>query len=205
MILNLENIKDEYGFSFTYCFYNLKKSYVFTSQKVCTRSFYKIVDQNKADRVYNIDLKCELNALVRNPYSRIESLYRDKFHKSVDKNNVQHCQKEIIKIFGMDRFFDRSISFDEFVISGLSKLITTESHFYPQTKFIPEYIKNIFRVENSCDLYYIFSLFNTNIIHEHKTVNVVNSKIIWTDETKSIVEKLYSTDFKRFNYNTHLL
>jgi len=201
MMINLENIKDKYGFSFTYCFYNLKKSYVFTSQKVCTRSFYKMVDQNKAQRVYDINLDCELNALVRNPYNRVESMYRDKFHKSVDENHIQHCQKEIINIFGRDRFFKKTISFDEFIMCGLEKLVTSESHFYPQSKFIPEYIKNIFHIENSDNLSYVFSLFDSEVLHEHKTKNIVDSNVIWSIETTNIVYNLFITDFKRFNYN----
>lgn len=201
MFINLENIKDEYNFSFIYCFYNFKTSYVFTSQKVCTRSFYKIVDQNKADRIYNINLDYELNALVRNPYSRVESMYRDKFHKSVDKNHIQHCQQEIIKIFGSDRFFKKTISFNEFITIGLEKLIVSESHFYPQSKFIPEYVKNVFHVENPHDLSYIFSLFDNEVLHEHRTDNVIDSKINWNEETSNIVKNLYMSDFKRFNYN----
>jgi len=65
----------------------------------------------KCKRVWQIDdiNKSILRAIVRNPYSRLESLYKDKLISNVDKNAVQTCQKEVIKIFGEELFFNNKI------------------------------------------------------------------------------------------------
>lgn len=201
MKINLSNIKDPYNFSFLYCFFNLKDTCVFTSQKVCTRSFYKLVDEyQKAKRIYEIDLNYNLYSLVRNPYLRVESMYRDKFHKSINTEHIQHCQKEIIKVFGEDRFWNKNITFEEFVINGLEKLVYTESHFFPQSMFIPEYVKVFYKIENESDLQHVFSLFGSDVLHEHRTYYNINT--VWTYNMKTIIQKIYSDDFTRFDYKT---
>lgn len=199
MVKNFSNNKDPYEFSFMYCFFNLKSSYVFSSQKVCTRSLYKLVDENKAQRVYDVNVGLQLCALVRNPYTRIESLYRDKCYAAVDRQFTQHCQKEIIKVFGEELFYNRSIQFEEFIIHGLDKLINSESHFFSQSRFIPEFIDEIYYIEKQSDLKYVFSLFDSDILHEHKTDN---PKLVWTSKMKSVIAELYYEDFQRFRYST---
>jgi hypothetical protein len=191
--------KDPYGYNYVYCFHNLHNDCVFTSQKVCTNSFYKIVnDLKKAERIYDINPSYKSHCLVRNPYSRIESLYKDKLLLSVVKNHLQHCQLEIMKVFGENSFYDKKITFEQFVIEGLPILFDKESHFFPQSVFIPQFVSNVYHLEIKKELNYVFSLFCDNEYHEHKTYDY---SFEWTSNMKDVVSSVYGQDFYRFSYD----
>jgi len=130
MNINFFSNCDPHDYNYISCFFNLKDQYVFVSKKVCYSSFTTL-NSVKCKRVWQIDdiNKSILRAIVRNPYSRLESLYKDKLISNVDKNAVQTCQKEVIKIFGEELFFNNKISFENFVLS-MPQLINTECHFF---------------------------------------------------------------------------
>lgn len=188
---------DLYNYKYISCFFNLKNEYVFVSKKVCYSSFCSI-DQTKCRRVWEISdfNNSILRAIVRNPYSRLESLYKDKLLYNVDKENIQMNQIEIIKIFGESMFFDFKISFADFLFE-IPNLIHTECHFFPQSMFIPKFVDNIHKMENKSELNYVFSLFNGNNVICNKTPDL---KLEWTHEMRNIINKLYYEDFIRFNY-----
>jgi len=192
----LEN-RDLYGYNYISCFFNLNTEYVFVSKKACYSSFCSL-DKTKCQRVWSIsDLNNSiLRAVVRNPYSRLESLYKDKLLCNVDRENLQTNQREIIKIFGETMFFDIAISFEDFVLA-IPNLIHTECHFFPQSKFIPKFVNNIHQIENEKELRYVFSLFNSELVVCNKTPDF---KFEWTREMRNTINKLYYDDFIRFNY-----
>lgn len=188
---------DPYKYKYISCFFNLKNEYVFVSKKVCYSSFCSM-DQNKCRRVWEIlDFNNSiLRAIVRNPYSRLESMYKDKLLYNVNKENIQTNQIEIIKIFGESMFFDLKISFADFVFA-IPNLIYNECHFFPQSMFIPKFIDNIHKMENKSELDCVFSLFNRNNVICNKTPDL---KLEWTYEMRNIINNLYYEDFIRFNY-----
>jgi|688.fasta_scaffold531619_2 hypothetical protein len=195
----LKEKKDPYSYSYICCFYNLYSDCVFTSQKVCLNSFHKITNElKKAKRIYDIDPSYNLHCLVRNPYSRIESLYKDKLLCSIVKNNPQNCQLEIMKVFGENSFYDKKITFEQFVIEGLPILFDKESHFFPQSVFIPQFVSNVYHLEIKKELNYVFSLFCDNEYHEHKTYDY---SFEWTSNMKDVVSSVYGQDFYRFSYD----
>ena len=208
---HLGHLKDSYEFSFVYCFFNLHSDCVFTSQKVGTRSLYRLEEEfGKAKRIYDLEDFYKLHALVRNPYRRLESLYQDKLLVSVQRgffcyaNNtfglVQRNQQEAMKIFGEQRVRQTEIGFEEFVVDGMPRLINTESHFFPQTRFIPDFVTDYYHLENEQEVKFIFSLFNHEPIHVHRSSEFVENKLVWTDEMKAVAFRLYQRDFERFGY-----
>ena len=199
MNINFEQNKDPYGYSYVNCFYNLKKDYVFTSQKVCCNTFRKIKDEEqKLERTYDVNDSFHINCLVRNPYTRVESLYKDKLLIAVTKGYYQNCQLELIKVFGEYSFLNKEISFERFIVEGIPTLIDKESHFFPQSKFIPKFVDNIYHLEIKEELDYVFSLFSNNHYHMHKTYDF---DFVWTTNMKDTISNLYKEDFERYSYN----
>lgn len=190
--------EDPYGYNYISCFNNFKNDYVFVSKKVGFTSFSKI-DDTKCKRVWEIINfnNSIMRAIVRNPYRRIESLYKDKCVMRVDENLIQNSQNEIINIFGKEKFFNKQICFEEFV-NNLSKMIKNECHFFPQTEFIPNFVKYIHKIENIQEIENIFSIFDSDVKHDHITIDL---ELKWTSEMKNIINQLYTEDFKNFNYH----
>ena len=197
MNINFFTNCDSYNYNYISCFYNLKDQYIFVSKKVCYSSFNTLTSM-KCKRVWQIDdiNKSVLRAIVRNPYSRLESLYKNKLITNFDKNDIQSCQKEVIKIFGEELFFNNKISFENFVLS-MPRLINTECHFFPQSKFIPRFVNHIHHLENKDEIRNVFSLFNTEPIVCNQTSNI---QLDWNKNMKNVIKKLYKEDFTRFNY-----
>lgn len=199
--------KDSHNYNYISCFYNLKNDYVFVSKKVCYSSFCSI-DTNKCIRTWEVNDTLNLNGLVRNPYIRLESLYKDKLIKNLDslklkycpccgnKPDIQHCQSHIIDLFGEKKFFNKQISFKEFVLS-LSHLVTKECHFFPQSKFIPKFVDKIFYLESETDIECLFRLFDTEKLVKNTTFK---QNLEWDKEMYDVVNNVYCEDFKRFNY-----
>lgn len=189
---------DIFDYNYICCFYNLKNQYVFLSKKVCFSSFC-LLDEKECKRTWDIEYNKStiLRSIVRNPYERLESLYKDKLIFNVDKNKIQNTQTEIIKKFGEDKFFNKQISFEEFIFS-LSELISGECHFYPQNSYIPDFVDYVHHIENKVEIDYIFSLFNSDRIFDNWTPKI---DLHWTDGMRKLVNELYYEDFKRFNYS----
>jgi len=92
------------------------------------------------------------------------------------------------------------IGFEEFVVDGMPHLIDTESHFFPQTRFIPEFVTDHYHLENEQEVKFIFSLFNHEPLHIHRSSEFIENKLVWTDEMKAVAFRLYQQDFERFGY-----
>lgn len=197
MNINFLDNRDPHNYTYISCFFNLKNQYVFASKKVCYSSFSSLPPA-KCQRVWEIhDINtAKLHGIVRNPYSRLESLYKDKAYINVDRSGMQIIQKEIVNVFGADKFFDKKITFEEFVLA-MPKLIDTECHFFPQSKFIPTFVNEIYHMENKQDVDALFSVFDCESVVSNKT-QVMN--LVWTSEMRNVVNTLYYEDFHRFGY-----
>lgn len=216
MIIDFSNIKDPYGKINIHCFFNLNDSYLFTPLKVCSRSFVRLSDISNKNivRVVAADTSYKSYAIVRDPFSRIKSLYIQKlisavdakmngFHHSrsiddIDISKLQDCQLEIVKLFGRDAFFNKKISFKQFILDGIPNLMNKEHHFYTQNDFIPSYVYSYLKMENNDDIKFAFDLFSSNIIHVNKTLKYEN--ITWDTDMKNVISKHYYDDFCRFDY-----
>jgi len=214
MIIDTSNIIDPHQRNSIHCFYNLNDSYIFTPLKVCSRSFVRLSEINPSycKQTLQYDTDCKLFAVIRNPFLRTRALYTQKllfgvelrmngFIKSIediDLHTWQACQTEVINIFGKDSFFNRQITFEQFVMEGIPILINKEHHYFSQNYFIPEEVNQFFRMENSNEIIEAFNIFSSDVIHTNKSKSYDN--IEYTNDMKNLIYKLYFDDFKRFNY-----
>ena len=98
-------------------------------------------------------------AIVRCPYTRLESFYKDKLIKAMNKEMNQSCQRAMIDIFGRDRLVNHQVSFQEFVVESFRKNLPSvleykyyDSHFKTQSSFIPGPIDRIIHLENPTEI-----------------------------------------------------
>lgn len=160
--------------------------------------------------------------LVRNPYERAESFFKDKFRKHpqlVDispHHNWQNCQKiffPFINVNETENFEIRdallSVSFRQF-ISFLPEVYTFDAHLTPQyLAFFIHHNNHFFQipynrclqVEKAENLLFIKRDLSLDITIKENPTDEMEWEIDWGQREKETIKKLYQNDFELFDYN----
>ena len=147
-------------------------------------------------------------AIVRSPYSRLESFYRDKMIKAVTQDLNQACQRAISELFGRERVVKKDISFQEFIITAFQKGLPLklekkyyDSHLMTQSSFMPDRIDRIIHIENPEEMSELSEILGVRLTEQkHNHTDDIDCDMTWTPEMREIVRKFYQIDFERFGY-----
>jgi hypothetical protein len=162
--------------------------------------------------------------LVRNPYYRVESYFREKLRQkvkrvlSVDKPYILKRHQEIFYPFlGIKKDDSNevkveallSLEFNDF-ISLLPKVYEIEDHLAPQTyNFTRSVIgfKRIMKmnryihVENRQEMAWLSDYLKLDFsLRVNSSLEESNNDLIWSSQSIEIVKKLYREDFRVFGY-----
>lgn len=157
--------------------------------------------------------------LVRNPYTRLESFFKDKFRKSViisvEKNEWQDCQKRFFPHLGLSPLMPpkevgeklSNTSFAD-MLSLLPKVYTSDPHIWPQHWHktilgvpIPMKFDKVFKIECADDLAQVATRFNLDFSISANSTQSVKETLVWTEAQIEMVQNIYREDFKRFGYS----
>jgi hypothetical protein len=168
--------------------------------------------------------KVKFYFIVRNPYDKIESFFREKFRKSLnyyDENGFWQdsqivffpfldIQDSMTAVLIKEKL--RSTSFTE-MISILPKIYMLDGHLTPQwTKkricykllnrnfYFAIKTKKTFKLESQKDLKELNNIFNINTDLRINATSSIKEALIWSKADRDIVEDIYKEDFKLFNY-----
>lgn len=185
------------------CFYSENYA-IFTSFKVGFSSFRYLSSKqilsfannfNSVNSVLQKNPNIDMYALIRDPKQRTESLYKDKCLINIDENNLQECQTCIVNIFSLDRFLNKKISFEDFVMN-LDKLLETNAHFFPQHYFIPQFVKKYLYIEKLEDIKYIENnLLKCSLPIQNETKKI---KLSWSNKMIDSFMSLYKKDYELY-------
>ncbi|MEO0787981.1 MAG: sulfotransferase family 2 domain-containing protein [Bacteroidota bacterium] len=187
----------------------------------------------KTRRMISILLKHKLGLqkstfylLVRNPYNRVESFFRDKFRQAIavnkEEGSWQLCQKmffplmEIQESMSAETIGDKflSTSFAEFV-SMLPEVHMKDGHLFPQhwahrvnarTNVLPVSFPftAVFRMESKTDMEKLATIFGVDIKVRANSTKAVKADIHWGEQEIRTVDQVYAKDFVSFGYDKKL-
>lgn len=156
--------------------------------------------------------------LVRNPYKKLESFFKNKLRRSVTSDNQwQASQRIFFPYLGIKTNDNpneieaklKSISFQQF-IEWLPLLYKKDRHLIPQYKI--EYLNlglwkrqihfdEICRIEDTEELNKIAQELNIDLKIRVNSTKHMNTEIHWTPQLYKIVHRIYEQDFERYGYS----
>jgi len=160
--------------------------------------------------VLQLQSRKEKYVLGRNPYSRLESFYRDKLNKDlgIDKKIIR-SQKIFFPYLGLNRWSEKkvvvekigSIDFPEF-INLLPKVYMKNRHLHPQVKIF-KWQKNPIklRIEEGSTMKILQSTLGINTDIRANQTDREKFNLAWTPKMYRIVNELYREDFDYFGYD----
>jgi hypothetical protein len=214
-------------------YYNPKLKYFITTnykvwsstlraQKNLVKSSKRIVLINELTARLGLNRKREHYFLVRNPYARIESFFRDKIKThSLNVNPEkgiawQRCQKIFFPSLGVNEYDDlesiqrqfSELSFDHFC--GLLPFVFQDDrHLWPQTDAFECYVfgqdfrltfRKVLNVEEPATGDFLDDKLGIDTqVAVNKSAGVAKD-VIWTKESRQIVNQVYYDDFQKLNY-----
>jgi len=154
--------------------------------------------------------------IVRNPYARLESFYRQwiKVHPYL-KDEPAMLKSAYLDLMAArisrERFINREISFEEFILGAVPVLMFMDNHLLPQTRQLEGWhctaddFDEIIKLEDQN-----FDNLNSHMNIEYGRINVTDPKINktwsnfdlkWTSRMKSLIYKAYLSDFEQLGYS----
>ena len=161
--------------------------------------------------------------VVRNPYKRMASFFKDKFrqHPSTLQEdpcfNWQGCQKIFLPyLTKKEELSDNDLkalllntSFEK-MIHSLPHVFHLDGHLTPQASELRTTIKSIpfayqydqyLKIEQPEDLHFLSANLGLDLSMKLNHTSSVQETIHWTNELKAIVQKIYWEDFQTFQYD----
>jgi tetratricopeptide (TPR) repeat protein len=174
----------------TAIFLNLKCAYS-TFKFYASKNHVFRYNRGDCNRFYKI-------ALVRCPYKRIESFYKDKLIKQVTKTNRLPAQLDYLSyFFPRKKLIDQEVSLEE-LICAIDRGYM-DDHLIPQHENIPDNVDEIVHLEKKEEHQIIKQRFDIEFEKTHSTEDI-QIELVWTDRMKGIIQKFYQKDFQLFGY-----
>ena len=171
----------------------------------------------KALEPFGVIRKRKHYLLVRNPYDRLESFFRDKLRKhAVPNRGWQRSQRIFFPLLGINKGTPNDdvkeklmcLSFDTF-IKYLPCLYFKDGHLHPQ--FWVENIGHrlfkwtitfdkVLKMEQQEDLAFLANNLKIDLQIRYNYTRDIDIEINWAEKTREIVNSIYHLDFIHYNY-----
>lgn len=159
-----------------------------------------LADANIRRNIGNDDNSDIFFTVVRNPFERIVSVYRD-FISETARDTIYEDY-----LFGI---LQRNISFREFVkrVDGIPDRFK-DPHLKPQHYFIDFYKKRnpnvvVLQLEKPDEIKYFLFIYNLEIPHLNASELTYDYREFYDEETLDWVTRVYKQDLKMFGYEQH--
>ena len=192
-------------------FYNNKEKYfVSVNFKVMYSSMREQTHLKKVKSFRLYFSKKPKYVIGRKPYTRLESFYRDKLNKDLDKTSYWlRSQKIFFKPLGIKKSDSiekkytslKKITFPEF-IRFLPEVHMNNRHLHPQYIIFKKLkVEKKFKMESKENRDFIETELKLDLSQKVNTTEKAKFDLQWTDEMYKIVNEVYKEDFDYFNYS----
>jgi hypothetical protein len=212
---------------------SIRDSYLATNPKVLTQTLLQQANLTRftSKRRYLHMLAKEVSPefgpeyvmLVRNPYKRLESFFKEKLRQKVkmvfdDNPYVLKRHQEIfysyLKIKPSDPLEVKAsallkLSFKEFIMN-IKNVYQLEDHIAPQTLNFSRKFMGVTRVmqmnkyvhlENGVEMKWLADYFKLDLSIRINTTREVDDTIEWDKESIAVVKDIFRKDFETFGYS----
>jgi len=161
--------------------------------------------------------------LVRNPYKRLESFFKEKLRQKVkmvfdDDPYILKRHQEVfysyLKIKSSDPLEVKAaallkLTFKEFIMN-VRDVYKIEDHISPQTLNFSRSLMGVNRVmrmnkyvhlENADEMKWLADYFKLDLSIRINTTHEIDDAIEWDDESISVVKEIFRKDFDTFSYS----
>ncbi|MAN58635.1 MAG: hypothetical protein CMC08_02235 [Flavobacteriaceae bacterium] len=159
--------------------------------------------------------------VVRNPYDRLESFFKNKFRKNIHEREIErweHCQRIFFPQMGLSNnvnYLENKAAFlkvtFEMFIKMLPLVYTHDAHLIPQSQ--SEVLKlpkgnfrikytSVYKMELPKHLEILAKNLEIDLGHPLNPTKPTDNVVQWTPELRKIVAKLYEDDFRNYGYKT---
>ncbi len=186
-------------------------------------SFNRFLITYLLKRLIGRDLQCFL--LVRNPFSRAESFFKDKFRQgalvNLERRQWQHSQYIFFPYMGIDPTSSaeeinehlQATTFSEYVAT-LPHVYLKDRHLHPQIQKrrlafkkaglrmkVPIHYDRVIKVECAEDLSELAELLQIDIKTRYNSTKPVSEPIKWSEIERKRIAAIYRDDFETFYYS----
>jgi hypothetical protein len=134
--------------------------------------------------------------LVRHPYRRVESFYKDKLVEAYRQGaDSQDCHVALRPFFDEDDLVAGRVSLRSFVLDGLD-CGYDDSHLVPLAEVYPD-LDRVVDLDRRGEMADLEALLGVRFAHENRTYE---RRFVWTLGMRRVVGGLFTADFRRFGY-----
>lgn len=133
--------------------------------------------------------------LVRSPYKRLESIYKEKFIKNGDNNGDIH--NTVRRALGISGNINK-VPYESF-INSLDKIKNLDPHLFTQDSYLNNNHVNFFKMEDG--LGELEDIVGCKL-EKHNNTDDIKIKFTYTDSMINTINNIYGVDFDRFKYET---
>jgi hypothetical protein len=197
-LLNIAYIRIPKSASTSICFMMLKSMYKgLPEKKISAEELNFLADAHLRNEIPATPTSEILFTVVRNPFARIVSVYRDFFEKPSGNFIYEDY------LFGI---FNKQISFQEFVdrLEAIPDMLK-DQHIKPQYMFADLYLKKssnivILKLEKPQELNSFLSIYGLEMPLLNKSEQDYDYKTYYTPEIYRTVSRIYKKDIQKFQY-----
>lgn len=191
-------------------FYNQKEHYfISTNFKVMYTTLKRHKQLKKVSLIRLILSKRDKYVIVRDPYERLESFFKDRLRKRlITENEWLRSQIIFFKPLGISTKSEEekyntiiTLPFDQF-IKLLPVVYKKNRHLHPQYWLFKQFKpKRVLKMKNPGDMQFLIDKLHLDLNIKANSTDANKSEIHWNDDLYKIVNKIYHKDFELFGFS----
>ncbi len=136
--------------------------------------------------------------IVRSPFKRLESFYKDKVVTQSWHGGLQDSQNKLLNYFRIERFEAGLVDFEAFIIDGVGKGYI-DAHLTPLSEVSPRDCDFVIDIDQPDEISLLKTMLSEGVLLPHLN-RTYTKNFAWTAEMIGVVHELYRKDIERYGF-----